>query len=173
MASRSSLSAAIKRTASNYAGQITSMARALAPAHIRKGISTHVVEEEDGLIRITTTSTAIDARAQEYGSGEHSQRGPKVKYPIVPKPGNKLLAFYWDVATANPERFNMHPDGRVMFSKVMHPGIKAVNSERGYIRPTYAEFRKKLKGNSTLNNEVRRAIISDIRRSFQQGSKNA
>jgi hypothetical protein len=171
MATLSSLPAAIKRSATSYAGQITSMARSLAPAHIRQGISTHVTEEAEGVIRITTISTAIDAHAQEYGSGLQAQRGVKAKYPIMPKPGNKLLAFHWEIATANPERFSFLPDGRVLLSSVMHPGIKAVNGGKGYIRPTYAEFRKKIKGNSTLNNDIRKAIVSDIRRSFQ-GNRN-
>ena len=142
------------------------MARSLAPAHIQGKIKTSVVEEGDGVIRITTTVKAPDAHAQEYGSGLHAQRGVKAKYPITPKPGHKLLAFNWEIANANPERFNFLPDGRVVLPKVMHPGIKATNEGKGYIRPTYAEFRKKLKGNSELNNAIHKAIISDIRRSF-------
>ena len=142
------------------------MARSLAPAHLRDNIRTSAVEEGDGVIRITTTVKAPDARAQEYGSGLHAQKGVKAKYPIRPK-NKKFLAFNWEIATANPEKFNFLPDGRVILNSVQHPGIKAVNEGKGYIRPTYAEFRKKLKGNSELNNAVRRAIISDIRRSFR------
>lgn len=166
MPTQSSLSSAILRTARNYAGQITSMARSLAPAHIQSKIKTTAVEEADGVIRITTTVKAPDAHAQEYGSGEHAQRGVKAKYPIFPKPGHKLLAFHWEIANANPDHFSFLPDGRVILPKVMHPGIKAVNEGKGYIRPTYAEFRRKIKGNSELNNAIKKAIISDIRRSF-------
>ena len=150
------------------------MARSLAPAHIQGKIKTSVVEEGDGVIRITTTVKAPDAHAQEYGSGLHAQRGAQEKYPIRPK-NKKLLAFYenargtwiYPPAGSAPTAFdNRTEPPRGLFKQVMHPGIKAVNGGKGYIRPTYAEFRKKLKGNSELNNAIHKAIISDIRRSF-------
>ena len=157
MATQSSLPTALKRSASSFARQITMMARSLAPAHIQGKIKTSVVEEGDGVIRITTTVKAPDAHAQEYGSGLCAQRGIKAKYPITPKPGTKFLEF---------DGTNAFDGWLIRTRLVMHPGINAVNEGKGYIRPTYAEFRKKLKGNSELNNAIHKAIISDIRRSF-------
>jgi len=159
MPTQSSLPSALLRSARSYAGQITSMARSLAPAHLQSKIKTTVVEEGDGVIRITTTVKAPDAHAQEYGSGLNAQRGVKAKYPIRPKPGTAFLEF---------DGTNAYDGWLIRTNLVMHPGIKAVNEGQGYIRPTYAEFRKKIKGNSELNNAIHRAILSDIRRSFSK-----
>lgn len=162
----SSIPAALKRRATAWAGQLTKMARELAPAHVQPAISSHIEEKENGtfIIRITADrSVAPDARAQEYGSGLHARRGPKHLIPILPKSG-KYLAFFWEVATNSPESFRMTPDGKVLLTSVKHPGIEAANEGKGYIAPAVNELRSR--GRAELDTDVRQAILSDIRRSF-------
>jgi hypothetical protein len=156
---------ALKRKAAAWAGQLTRLAKSYAPDHVRPAISSHVEEREGQfLIRITADrGIAPDARAQEYGSGLRAKRGPKVKYPILPKT-KKMLAFHWEVANANPEYFDFLPDGRVMLRAVMHPGIQAANAGKGYIAPAVRELKKR--GKKELTEEIRLAILDDIRRSF-------
>lgn len=157
----------LKRRAAAWAGNLTKLARSYAPKHIQSAISSHVEEKQDGtfVIRITASrKIAPDARAQEYGSGIHSKRGAKVKYPIIPRKG-KFLAFNWEVANANPERFSFLPDGRVLLPIVQHPGITAANSGKGYIAPAINELRKKAR--QELDRDIRDAIMSDLRRSFR------
>lgn len=156
----------LKRRAVTWAGQLTRLARELAPAHVAPAISSHVEDKGDGswIIRITADrSKAPDARAQEFGSGLHAKRGPKVKYPILPKT-KKVLAFYWDVAEENPEQFAFLPDGRVALPSVMHPGIEAANEGKGYIAPAMKELRERAREN--LDVDIRNAIMGDLRESF-------
>lgn len=160
----------LKRRAAAWAGQLTSLAKSLAPAHVQSSISSHVEDGKDGtfIIRITADrAKAPDARAQEFGSGIHARRGPKAKYPILPKNG-KYLAFDWDIANANPERFSFLPDGRVRLTKVSHPGIEAANEGQGYIAPAMRELRKRAK--AELDKEIRDAIMGDLRESFGRKS---
>lgn len=160
------LSDNLKRRASAWAGQLTSLARSFAPNHVKSAISSHVEEKGEGayIIRITADRRkAPDARAQEYGSGIHARRGVKAKYPIRPK-NRKVLAFHWEVANANPERFNFLPDGRVMLSSVQHPGIEAANEGQGYIAPAVKELKKR--GREQLDKDIRDAILGDLRKSF-------
>lgn len=172
------LSTTLKNRARAWAGELTKLARSFAPNHLRRAISSHVEDKGDGtfIIRITADRRAYptsparpnygssDARAQEYGSGLHARRGTKKKYTIRPKPGHRMLAFHWEVADANPDKFSFLPDGRVVFGSVQHPGIEAANQGRGYIAPAVNELRKR--GRDQLSLEVRQAILDDIRRSF-------
>ena len=155
----------LKRRAASWAGQLTLLAKSLAPAHVRNAIKSKVEEKDSGfIIRVTADrKIAPDARALEYGSGLHARRGAKKKYPIRPKT-KKLLAFYWEIAEANPEKFTFAPDGRVTFQQVMHPGIQAANGGQGYIAPAMRELRRKAK--KELSQDVRAAIIGDLRASF-------
>lgn len=168
----SKLSIALKNRARSWAGQLTSLARSFAPSHVRPAISSHVEEKAEGtyIIRLTANrQMAPDARAQELGSGLHSRRGIKAKYPIRPK-NKKVLAFHWDVASTfemergRPGRFIFAPDGRVLLPSVMHPGIQAANQGKGYLAPAVKELRKHARAN--LTKDVREAILSDIRKSF-------
>jgi len=161
----------LKKRAAAWAGQITRLAKGLAPAHVRPAISSSVESKEDGtyIIRITANrNVAPDARAQEFGSGIHSRRGAKQKYPIVPK-NTKVLAFNWEIANANPERFVFAPDGRVLLPSVQHPGIEAANNGKGYIAPAMRELRKKAK--AELQKELKDAIVGDLRESFGRKSR--
>lgn len=145
---------------------MTKLAKSFAPSHVRPAISSSTEQKGDGtfIIRIKADrKVAPDARAWEYGSGVHAKRGKKEKYPILPKT-KKLLAFHWDVATANPERFSFLPDGRVILSSVQHPGIEAANEGAGYIRPAIHELKRRAR--AELTDDVRRAILGDIRDAF-------
>jgi hypothetical protein len=149
-----------------WAGQLTRLAKGFAPNHVKPAISSTVEDKQDGtyIIRIKADKKiAPDARAQEFGSGIHSRRGPKVKYPIRPK-NKKMLAFYWEIADANPERFNFLPDGRVALPSVMHPGIEAANGGVGYIHPAMNELRKRAR--AELDKDIRSAIVGSLRDSF-------
>lgn len=161
------LTSALKRRAAAWAGQMTSLAKAFAPAHVKGAISSKVEEKDEGTFIIRTTASrriAPDARAQEYGSGLKARRGLKKKYTIRPKPGGKALAFPWEVANNEPERFSFLPDGRVVLPSVQHPGIQAANNGKGYIAPAANEIRKR--GREQLSKEIRDAILGDIRSSF-------
>jgi hypothetical protein len=160
------LAANLKKRATAWAGQLTKLAKAFAPAHVEPAISSHVETKDDGtyIIRITANrNVAPDARAQEFGSGLHARRGVKRKYPILPKNG-RVLAFNWEVANAQPERFVFAPDGRVLLPSVQHPGIEAANNGKGYIAPAMNKLRKRAR--AELDKEVRDAIVGDLRESF-------
>lgn len=161
----------LKRKATAWAGQLTRLAKSLAPAHVQPAISSKVETKEDGtyIIRITADrNKAPDARAQEFGSGLHARRGAKQKYPIRPK-NRKFLAFNWEVANQNPDKFNFLPDGRVYLKGVMHPGIEAANEGKGYIAPAMVELRKRAK--AELHIAVKDAIMGDLRESFGRKAK--
>jgi hypothetical protein len=173
----SRLAGTLKARATSWAGQLTSLAKSLAPTHVANAISSHVEDKGEGeyIIRITANrNIAPDARAWEFGSGIHARRGVKKKYPIKPKE-KKILAFYWDVATVSemergsPGKFMFAPDGRVLFHSVQHPGIEAANGGKGYIAPAMIELRKK--GRQELSESIRQAIVGDLRESFGRKSR--
>lgn len=166
------LLARLKRRAIAWAGQMTVLAKAFAPNHLRPYIHSKVEEKEGGFIIRTTVNRmenplpkggSMDARAQEFGSGLKAKRGAKRKYLILPK-NRKFLAFHWEVAEQNPEQFSFLPDGRVMLPKVNHPGIQAANQGRGYLAPARAELKKRAR--AELKEDVRQAIMGDLRSSF-------
>ena len=128
--------------ASSWARRMTVLAKGFAPNHLKDNIKSKSTEVKEGTWSITTTATGADAHAQEHGSGLRTRdnRRRKAKYPIRPKT-KKVLAFHWEVANANPERFKFAPDGRVILPIVMHPGIPPYKN-RGYIRPAFDEIRK-------------------------------
>lgn len=159
------LSQVLKNKARYWAGEVTKLAKSFAPNHLKDKISSSTEERGEGTYLIRTTVKAPDARAQEFGSGLHARRGPKAKYPIYPKT-KKVLAFFWDVATSNPDQFIMTPEGKVLLPKVMHPGIKPVNGGKGYIRPAQIEIRKRIR--RELNKEVPNAIRAELRLGFKK-----
>lgn len=168
------VASALLRSARSYAGQLTSLVKSLAPKHLQSGIKTVVTEPQEGRIIISVSAKGKDAHAQEYGSGIHTdgRKGVKAKYPIRPKPGNKYLAFNWEIANANPQNFQFLPDGRVILPSVMHPGIEKYQG-RGYINPAIKELRNRIRQkNSGIRQEVRQAILGEIRKSFTEARKN-
>jgi len=165
----------LKRKAAAWAGQLTKLAKSLAPNHVEPAISSHVETKNDGtyIIRITANrNIAPDARAQEFGSGLHARRGVKKTYTIASKRGVfGRLAFYenanglWDYEMFDPPVPGEHlQDGRGIFYQVQHPGIKAANGGKGYIAPAMVELRKRAK--AELGKEIKDAIIGDLRESF-------
>lgn len=164
----------LKRRATAWAGQLTRLAKAYAPTHVRPAISSKVEEKEgdEYRIRIIADRKIVpDARAQEYGSGIHARRGKKEKYPIRPKVMGDTLAFYenangtWDYDMYDPPMPSMHlEDGRGLFYGVMHPGIMAANDGKGYIHPAMNEIRRKAR--KELDKDIREAILGDLRESF-------
>jgi hypothetical protein len=158
------VASALLRSARSYAGQLTSLIKSLAPNHLKDKVESHATEVSEGKVVISVKVKGKDAHAQEYGSGLHAPKA-KAKYPILPKKG-KYLAFNWEVANANPERFSFLPDGRVILPKVMHPGIEKYQG-RGYIRPAIKELRAKIKQRgSGVRQEIRQAILGEIQKSF-------
>lgn len=163
----------LKRRAISWSGQLTRLAKAFAPNHLRPFIHSHVETKDDGrfVIRISVNRNerplekygSADARAQEYGSGLRARRGAKRKYPIVPK-DKKVLAFHWEVADSNPQNFKFTPNGKVLLGSVQHPGIQAANQGKGYIAPAMKELKKR--GKAELKDDVRQAILGDLRQSF-------
>jgi hypothetical protein len=164
------------RQVRSFAGQLTSLAKALAPNHLKKGISSSASEKANGEFRITLTARGKDAGAWEYGSGLHRQKGTRAEYPIFPKT-KRALAFYenangtWDYDMVEPPMPRVYaPDGRGVFFGVLHPGIRAANDEKGYLRPAVREFRKVIKSKE-LTGELKRAILGDIKRAFEEGRR--
>lgn len=131
------------------------------------------VEEKEGKFSILTIAKGAAARAYEYGSGVHSrlskkspkQISPKGKILIKPK-NKKVLAFYWEVASANPEQFIFGEDGKVLLPSVKHPGVKAANQGKGYLAPAAVEVRKQIR--KELSKETRDAVIGTLRKSFNK-----
>lgn len=168
----------LRRRASAWAGQLTSLAKSLAPNHVAPAISSKVEEKDDGtfIIRITADrKKAPDARAQERGSGLHAKRGLKQKYPILPK-NKRMLAFYenangtWNYDMHDPPVPRIHiQDGRGLFYGVMHPGIEAANGGEGYIAPAMKELKARAREN--LTKDIRDAIVGDLRESFGRKPK--
>ena len=163
------LKATLKSTATQWAREFTQLAKAKAPKHIAKHItSSSSVTDDTASISFTvkrvdarTADGAIsnygtlDALAQEYGANPHA---------ILPKT-RKYLAFKWDTVQITPTKKN--PEGKVILRHVMHPGHAAHNGE-GYFRPAAKEFRANLK-NST--SQFRDAINLDVRNSLNQIGK--
>lgn len=141
-------------------------AKSLAPHHISSGITAELVPFRNGYSVLFKVDPKLkDARAWEYGSGLHAQRGRQAKYVISPK-NKKVLAFFWEVNKTNGETVNVGAlessiykntgpgipfglartmgkfygigsDGRLLFNWVEHPGIEAANSGRGYLRAAF------------------------------------
>ena len=132
------------------------------------------VEEQGGRIGVSSTASGVTARAYEYGSGIHSrlsrksrkQIAPKGKIIIKPTGGRKFLAFHWEVANANPDRFMFDQDGRVLLPQVQHPGVKAANQGKGYLAPAINEVRKQVR--QDLSKDVRDSVVGAFRKGFKK-----
>jgi|WetSurMetagenome_2_1015567.scaffolds.fasta_scaffold00049_87 hypothetical protein len=100
----------------NFAELVAQDVRENAPAkHLRENVSVKSVEVEGiGKYKVNIIVDTPDARAWEFGSGEHATKGTPKRYLIKPKEGNKSLSFYWKTK------------GKwVVLPKVHHPGIAA------------------------------------------------
>lgn len=122
-------------------------AQQLAPRMIAPYITSAEVEQTKtgtygikirvDLQKIPDGSPAKSARAYEYGSGIHAQRGSVGKYKIVPRNLNGLLVFPWDKLPKTED----NPDQIARFKSVMHPGVEAANNGRGYMREALVQSR--------------------------------
>lgn len=165
----------LRRMATNWAGQLTRIAREFAPPHLRSFISSRVEERGDDQYAIILSVKKVegpphvgsmDAAAQEYGSGEHAENGPH-KIPILPKKG-KYLVFKWDKIGGEYVDFPHTPDGKVVLTHVEHPGIRPYRGI-GYLRPAIQEL--KAKGTRDLSEDVRQAILGDLAESFKHAHR--
>jgi len=158
MASTRNIHETIYKSMVGYASLITKLAKQYSESsRIRRTIhSTVEVEGEKFIVRTfagdgsTGEGGTGDARAREYGSGLWSTTKAPKKYPIRPTKG-KALVFPWDTPTSvfsGPtvsEKLPRTDDGDVILPMVMHPGIQADNSGKGYIRPARVEASKYLR----------------------------
>lgn len=140
------------------------IAKGYAPKHLIPYVHTQVeVDESAGkaIIRLIADRNAnplqkwgsLDARAQEYGSGEHSSRGKKDLIPIVPVNGA------WLVFKGTNEW-----EGKTVRTKLVRsPGIPMYKGE-GYIRRAAREFKKQVI--VFLDADIRHDIAVVFRESF-------
>lgn len=156
-----------------WAGQITKLAhRNLGKFRKLITVQSKVVEQGDKL-EVISTAKGKTSRAYEYGSGIHSrlskkspkQIAPKGKILIKPK-NKKVLAFHWEVANTSPGYWIFGRDGKVLLPSVKHPGVKAANSEKGYLGPAVNEVRKQIR--KEIPKETRDAVIGTFRKSFKR-----
>lgn len=158
-----------------WAGQVTKLAHQNLGKFRKLIVVKSSVQEKDGKVGVVSIAspTQVDkygsvkrvARAYEYGSGIHARRGGKSKITIRPR-RKKVLAFYWDVATANPDQFVFLEDGRVILPKVEHPGVEAANEGKGYLGPAVNEVRKQIR--REIPKEVRDATLLTFKKSFRK-----
>lgn len=158
----------LKQRTKVWANQITRLAKSFAPSHLKAYISSKTVSMQGGTFRIVTTVEnknptgpghpnygTSDAHAQEFGSGLHAKRGPRVKYPIRPK-NSPFLEF---------PGTNAFEGWLIRTKEVQHPGINAANGGRGYIGPAHTEVRKQIK--EELKAMGGNAIRAELRKSFE------
>lgn len=136
------------------------------------------VTEENGKVGVDVVATSVNplkpvARAYEYGSGIHSRLAKKSRKQLSAKGkilirhrNKKVLAFFWDVADANPDQFIFGRDGKVLLPSVKHPGVKAANDGKGYLGPAIREVRKGIR--KEIAKDTRDAILSTFRKTFRR-----
>ena len=138
----------LANAARGYAGFITTKAKGYSEsARVRKTIKTTVKKEGTGRYTLFlsakgTPETPGLASYREYGTNPH------------PIKGNPVLVFPWDKAADTIPRT---PDGKVILRSVNHPGSKADNNDKGYLRPA---------GKDTVNfikDEFRGKVAASIR----------
>src|SRR5512139_317869 len=175
----------LRQRATVWARQITTQAHANLGGKRNLIVVQSRVEEGNGRIGIISTAfnTSISeygdiknvARAYEYGSGIHStgRRGNRSKYIIKPR-RRKVLAFFWDKVdedTPRGPKFRgiSEETGKALFRYVEHPGVAAVNSGKGYLRPAITTVRKQMR--KEIPREVREEVIGSFRKAFSKGLK--
>lgn len=110
------------------------------------------------------------ARAYEYGSGLHSKKSKRL-IRIAPRK-KKILAFFWDKVSADTpagEKFlgvskTSDPPGKALFAYVDHPGVKAANSGKGYLKPAIDKIRRQIR--KEIPADVRKAALGTFRKAF-------
>ena len=94
----------------------------------------------------------MDARAQEFGSKEFAPISIEPKYA-------EHLVFMGT---------NDFVGKKIITDHVNHPGINAANGGVGYLNPAVQVLRER--GGAELSEDVRQAILSDIRAKFGKGA---
>ena len=159
------LQKALLNSARGYAGLITRLAKRFSESSRVRATIVSTVEQKGAKYIIRTRAGGInarDARAREYGSGLHARRGPKKKYLIRPRKKGGVLVFPWDKAA---DFIPKTPDGKVILKEVLHPGIQADNSGKGYVAPAQIEARKFLR--EKLKKDGAQGIKLDMRKAFK------
>lgn len=168
------MSSAIQRIATRWAGMLTTLAKEFAPIHTKEYIHSRTARRGDYAFTITVgvnlgqnpaqKNGSADAAAQEYGSGLRSDQDINIGYIDIYPKTRKYLAFHWDIADANPERFRFLPDGRVLLSHVMSPGIHPYKG-LGYLRPAITELIAQ--ANDDLKPDIVNAVVGDVVEMFK------
>lgn len=179
----SDLETYLRERAKSWAQQIEDKAKRASgkPAHIVVTAKASGAKGGAVGINVDATSAKGDARAYEYGSGIHSttsktsrwQQGAKGKILITPKRA-KVLAFYWDKLSNDPpgtwyggrKLIRKREDDVALFRYVEHPGVKAANGGKGYMRPAISEVRKTIR--KEIPKGMRDAYVGGIRKAFRK-----
>lgn len=178
----SDLEVYLRERAKSWAQQIEDKAKRASgkPAHIVVTAKASGAKGGAVGINVDATSAKGDARAYEYGSGVHStssktsrwQQGTKGKILITPKKA-PVLAFDWQVLKKypvgttfpnSPKLIQIVDEGRGIFRYVEHPGVKAANGGKGYVRPAINEVRKTIR--KEIPKGMRDAYVGGIRKAF-------
>jgi len=158
--------AAVKESVFTYAKEVTALAIGNSESsRIKATINSKIERKGRNHYLIRTRAggpKAQDAAAREFGSGIHSRRGPRKKYPIRPRNAGGVLVFPWDKAS---DLIPKTKDGRVILKKVMHPGVQADKGGRGYIGPAVKVASKSLK--KRLLKDGATGIRMDMRVAFK------
>lgn len=166
----SKLSEALYAQAIIWAGRWTKLSKQFATSsptvegltprklsHIR--IQTRVDRQSAQRFSLVLTATGKGARAYEFGSGIHAQRGGRGTYPIYPKKG-KFLVFVWE---------RLQQEEPVYLTKVNHPGVEAASAGLGYVRPARKELLRQ--GRRELGPLAKKAILGDLQQAFREGRR--
>jgi hypothetical protein len=107
----------------------------------------------------------VDALAQEYGSGLHDQRGEH--FIPIPKRGKKLMSFYWEKAPEFMKTKKGKHAGKVVLTKVNHPGIMPYRGE-GYMGVGFDDWYKSPEGRGAITRGFKTAISTDVKISLEK-----
>lgn len=146
------------------------------PKSLRRIIKIHTrrVRNSPQRFSLKITATGPAARAYEYGSGIWTADFDSTNYILITPKNKKVLAFFWETQNQLKQEFidslpHSKKTGKVLLQYVQHPGVKAANNGRGYIRPAIEEIRKE--GEIELKPSFRKAILGDIQEAFKEGRR--
>jgi hypothetical protein len=158
----SSLAGTIQATATNWAAQLTSLAKSFSPKHLQPFIKTRTSSNGDGTFALTIYVDKDASPAQNYGSkdAEAQEFGWKANGTMIsPKNAPRLVFMgtndFVGKLIVTPHSVRAHD-------------IPKFNGQ-GYLAPAIDALRDK--GVSKLKEDVRRAILDDVRVSFEKAKK--
>ncbi len=174
----------LRKSSKRWATQITTDAtRNLGKFSKLIKVTSKTVDDEGKLVIVTTGRATQKgkpvARAYEYGSGRRS-RSPKTSPHQMGSRGfiriapvrKKVLAFFWDKVDANTpagKKFlgvskTSSPPGKALFAYVDHPGVKAANNGKGYIKPAVDKVRAQIR--KDVPADVHKAALGSFKKNF-------